>query len=161
MAVLIFTNFTQITADQNGFEEYVREKSGGVVPVARIMVSLFQYLLIRYRRFNEYSVVIPALKVFITLKGWLVERDFENDWKRIFHNFVGYFVDMMPRIAENEECQMANAYLTTIYRLTQEAREAFTEKYFVELEELARGILRDFREKCGITGEIENRKGSC
>ncbi|MDI3475104.1 MAG: hypothetical protein PWQ95_832 [Thermococcaceae archaeon] len=142
-----------------GFEEYAKEKTGGLVPVERVLVSLFQYLLIRYRRFCEYSVVKPAVKVFITLKGWLNENGFEREWKLLLHNFAGYLADMMGKIAENEDCELANAYLTTIYRLMEEARNIFPEKYFADLEESAKSILLDFRERCGIGENPRERKG--
>ncbi|WP_258084113.1 hypothetical protein [Thermococcus thermotolerans] len=140
------------------FQRFVEENGEGAL-VGRLLISILQYLLIRYRRYGEYSTVKPAVKIFITLKGWLNENGYEGDWLKILHSFIGYLVDMMPVIAEHEECDVANAYLTLIHSMTIEAKDTFTEEYYTELEEKASSNLRNLREECGIKGETANWKG--
>ncbi len=68
-------------------------------------------------------------------------------------------MDMMPAIAEREECDVANAYLTLIHDLTLEAKKAFPEPYYGgELEKKAISNLRDLRERCGIQEETSREK---
>ncbi|ASJ02387.1 hypothetical protein A3L09_03525 [Thermococcus profundus] len=144
------------------FEAFVRENGLESSTVGNFLISLFQYLLIRYRRYNEYSVVKPAIKVFITLKGWLNENGFEKEWKLLLHNFAGYIVDMAGKTAEREDCETALAYFTTAYRLAEEAAENFKEKYFGELREKAGEMLKSLHERCGIEGEPpEKREKGC
>ncbi|WP_297507069.1 hypothetical protein [Thermococcus sp.] len=127
------------------------ERTLGKEVVGQFLISLFQYLIIRYRRFNEYQVVKPAVKVFITLKGWLNENGFERDWEKLLSSFIGYLVMMMPAIAENEACESANAYLTVIRDLAEEASRRFESDYYDELLQKAEENLRALREKCGIS----------
>ncbi len=75
------------------FEEFVEENGGTKADVGRFLISIFQYPLIRYRRYGDESVEVPAFKIFLTLKGWLNENNFENDYRRLLHSFVGYLVD--------------------------------------------------------------------
>ncbi|ASJ11104.1 hypothetical protein A3L12_07230 [Thermococcus sp. P6] len=130
------------------FQRFAEEKGDKAV-VGRFLLSLLQYLLIRYRRYGEYSTVKPAIKVLVTLKGWLNENGYERDWLKVLHSFVGYTVDMMEAISEKEECDVALAYLELIHNLTLEARRGFTESYYVMLEERASENLRALKEKCG------------
>ncbi|ASJ00315.1 hypothetical protein A3K92_01885 [Thermococcus gorgonarius] len=134
------------------FEEFIREKGLDESTAGNFLISLFQYLLIRYRRYGEYSVVKPAIKVFLTLKGWLNEKGFENEWRLLLHNFVGYLVDMATKIEEREDCETALSYLTVVYRLTKEASENFTEEYFRRLLETVEEKLDSLRESCGKIG---------
>ncbi len=134
------------------FENFVKRNGLEVSVVGNFLISLFQYLLIRYRRYGEYSVVKPAVKTFITLKGWLNENGFEREWELLLHNFVGYLVDMMAEIEKNEDCETALSYLTVIYRLAVEASESFAEEYFERLAETAERGLDSLRERCGSAG---------
>ncbi|NJE41870.1 hypothetical protein [Thermococcus sp. GR6] len=140
------------------FQRFIKENGGEKAVVGRFIISLLQYLLIRYRRYGEREVIIPSVKIFITLKGWLIENGYERDWLNLFHNFLGYLVDMMPHIAESEDCDMANAYLTLIHSLTLEAKETFPEEYFQELAATAAKHLRDLREKCSIETPVPEKK---
>jgi DNA-binding transcriptional ArsR family regulator len=143
------------------FEAFVRENGLEQSTVGNFLISLFQYLLIRYRRYGEYSVVKPAIKVFITLKGWLNENGFEGQWKLLLHNFAGYIVDMAEKTAEREDCEDAPAYLTFAYRIAEEAAENFTEGYFEELRKRAGELLKSLYERCGIEGEPQKKKKAC
>lgn len=134
------------------FEDFVKGSGFEVSVVGNFLISLFQYLLIRYRRYGEYSVVKPAVKTFITLKGWLNENGFEREWKLLLHNFVGYLVDMAAKIGEREDCETALSYLTVTYRLAKEASESFAGEYFERLAETAEKGLDSLREKCGSVG---------
>jgi len=134
------------------FEAFMSENGLEPSTVGNFLISLFQYLLIRYRRYGEYSVVKPAVKLFITLKGWLNENSSEKEWKLLLHNFVGYFVDMGAKIEKHEDCETALSYLTVIYRLAKEASESFTEDYFKKLSETAEEKLDSLRENCGKAG---------
>ena len=144
------------------FEEFIEVSDGGKADVGRFLISVFQYLLIRYRRFNDESVEVPAFKLFLTLKGWLNENGFVNDYRRILHSFVGYIVDIAEKIAEKSDCDMGVAYMKTAYFLTLEAEETFEEEYFRELKEKTREMLKSLYEKCGVEGEIpEKRERVC
>ena len=144
------------------FEEFVIGNGGRKADVGRFLISVFQYLLIRYRRFNDESVEVPAFKLFLTLKGWLNENGFVNDYRRILHSFVGYIVDIAEKIAEKSDCDMGVAYMKTAYFLTLEAEETFEEEYFRELKEKTREMLKSLYEKCGVEGEIpEKRERVC
>ena len=134
------------------FEDFVRRNGLEVSVVGNFLVSLFQYLLIRYRRYGEYSAVKPAVKTFLTLKGWLNENGFEQEWKLLLHNFVGYIVDMMAEIGEREDCETALSYLTVTYRLAKEASENFAEEYFKKLAETAEKKLQSLSGNCGSAG---------
>ncbi|WP_297501435.1 hypothetical protein [Thermococcus sp.] len=127
------------------------ERTVGKEVVGQFLISLFQYLIIRYRRFNEYSVVKPAVKVFITLKGWLNENGFKRDWEKLLSSFIGYLVMMVPSITKNEDCETVNAYLTVIRNLTEEASRRFDSEYYDELLQRAEESLKALREKCGIS----------
>lgn len=135
------------------FEKFVEAETGSKGTVANVLMSVFQYLIITYRRYGHYDVVIPAIKLFITLKGWLNENGHEKEWRILLHNFLGYFVGMMPLLAEREECGMANAYLTFIHALTVEAKEIFPEKYYRELEAMAFKQLKNLEGRCGSLEE--------
>ncbi|WP_297465656.1 hypothetical protein [Thermococcus sp.] len=144
------------------FEEFVVSAGGGKKDVGRFLISVFQYLLIRYRRFNDESVEVPAFKLFLTLKGWLNENGFVNDYLRILHSFIGYIVDIAEKIAEKSDCDMGIAYMKTAYLLTIEAEETFKEEYFRKLKEKTGEMLKSLYEKCGIEGEIpEKREKGC
>jgi len=109
------------------------ERAVGKEAVGQVLLSLLQYLLIRYRRFNEYTVVKPAVKVFLTLKGWLNENGFGEDWDRVLGSFIGYLVSMVPMIAEHEDKETALAYAKLIEDLAREASEKFNDEYYDEL----------------------------
>ncbi|WP_048147996.1 hypothetical protein [Palaeococcus ferrophilus] len=143
------------------FEGFVEAQTGSKDVVGNVLISVFQYIIIAYRRYGSYEVVVPALKLFMNLKGWLNKNGHEKEWQLLLHNFLGYLVTMMPPIAENEECGMANAYLTFIHALTLEARESFAEAYFEKLEASASTQLMALRERCGIEEKVpkEKRKG--
>ncbi|ASJ09456.1 hypothetical protein A3L11_09530 [Thermococcus siculi] len=140
------------------FEEFVISQGGNKADVGRFLISVFQYLLIRYRRFDDESVEVPAFKLFLTLKGWLNENGFENDYRRILHSFVGYIVDIAEKIAERSDCDMGIAYMKTAYLLTLEAGETFEEEYFGELMEKAGEMLKALYEKCGIEEELPKKR---
>ncbi|WP_297487923.1 hypothetical protein [Thermococcus sp.] len=142
-----------------GLREFQKfsEESVGKKAVGQLLISLLQYLLILHRRFNEYSVVKPAVKVFITLKGWLNENGFERDWERLLSSFIGYLVTMVPAIAEKEDCESANAYLTVIRDLTEEASKRFDSDYYDELLQGVEESLKELREKCGISAPERKR----
>ncbi|NJF24456.1 hypothetical protein [Thermococcus sp. Bubb.Bath] len=142
----------------NEFEAFVRKNGLEPSTVGNFLISLFQYLLIRYRRYGEYSVVKPAIKVFITLKGWLNENGFEKEWKLLLHNFAGYIVDMAGKTVEREDCEEALSYLTFAYRIAEEAAGNFKEEYFGELKDKAGEILKALYEKCGIEGELPKKR---
>jgi DNA-binding transcriptional ArsR family regulator len=142
----------------NEFETFVRENGLEPSTVGNFLISLFQYLLIRYRRYGEYPVVKPAIKVFITLKGWLNENGFEKEWKLLLHNFAGYIVDMAEKTVEREDCEEALAYLTFAYRIAEEAAENFREEYFGELRAKVEEMLKSFYERCGIEGEPPKKR---
>ena len=96
------------------FEEFVEENGGTKADVGKFLISIFQYLLIRYRRYGDEKVEVPAFKVFLTLKGWLNENGFENDYRRLMHSFVGYLVDIAEKIAEKSDCELGPAYMKTL-----------------------------------------------
>jgi hypothetical protein len=142
------------------FQKFVEESGLGKEVVRSFLVSLLQYLLIRYRRFNEYAVVKPAVKVFITLRGWLNENGFERDWEKLLASFVGYLVSMMPMIVENEDCETAGAYTVVIAKLAREAMEKFNDEYYDELFKAANRILDELREECRTdVSAVEKEKG--
>ncbi len=131
------------------FEEFIKSNGLNISLVGNFLLSVFQYLVIRYRRYGDESVIKPAIKVFLTLKDWLNENGFENQWKLLLHNFVGYLVDMGGMIAKKEECEMARAYLGLIHRLAVEAARTFSEAYFKGLSEKSASILKEVEERCG------------
>lgn len=139
------------------FQKFVEEKGGSKEVVGKFLISLLQYLLIRYRRYKEKAMVVPAIKVLVTLKGWLIENGYERDWLNILHNFLGYLVDMMPYLTESQEREMADAYLTLIYNLALEAEDTFGEPYFNDLKIVAKENLENLREKYGISREITEK----
>ena len=144
------------------FEEFVEENGGTKADVGRFLISLFQYLLIRYRRYGDENVEVPAFKVFLTLKGWLNENGFENDYRRLLHSFVGYLVDIAKKIAEKSDCELGLAYMKTAYLLTIEAEETFTEGYFSELKKKAEEILARVYKNCGLDEALpEKREKGC
>ncbi|WP_297520995.1 hypothetical protein [Thermococcus sp.] len=141
------------------FEEFVVSKGGAKKDVGKFLISLFQYLLILYRRFNDESIEVPAFKLFLTLKGWLNENGFVNDYRKILHSFVGHIVDIAEKIAEKSDCDIGAAYMKTAYLLTLEAEETFGEEYFRELKGKTGELLKSLYEKCGIDGEIPEKRG--
>ncbi|CAD5244513.1 hypothetical protein [Thermococcus camini] len=144
------------------FEEFVEKNGGTKADVGRFLISIFQYLLIRYRRYGDEKVEVPAFKVFLTLKGWLNENGFENDYTRLLHSFVGYLVDIAEKIAEKSDCELGLAYMKTAYLLTIEAEETFKEEYFSELKKTAQGMVAEIYRKCGINGGLpEKREKGC
>lgn len=144
------------------FEEFVEENGGTKRDVRNFLVSVFQYLLIRYRRYGDESVEVPAFKVFLTLKGWLNENGFDNDYRLLLHSFVGYLVDIAGKIAENSDCRLGPAYMKTAYLLTIEAEETFGEEYFSELRKRAGEILAKVYQNCGINEALpEKREKRC
>ncbi|ASJ04809.1 hypothetical protein [Thermococcus barossii] len=144
------------------FEEFVEENGGTKADVGRFLISIFQYLLIRYRRYGDESVEVPAFKIFLTLKGWLNENNFKNDYRRLLHSFVGYLVDIAGKIAERSDCELSAAYMKTAYLLTIEAEETFGGEYFSELKKKAREMLEEVYRKCGINGTLsEKREKGC
>ena len=144
------------------FEEFVEASGGTKADVGKFLISVFQYLLITYRRFNDESVEVPAFKLFLTLKGWLNENGFRNDYLRILHSFVSYLAEIAERIAKREGCEMGAAYLTTAYQLAKEAAEEFTEGYFEELKEEIGERLRDLCERCNVAYPLpEEKKTGC
>jgi len=144
------------------FEEFIEENGGTKVEVGRFLISIFQYLLIRYRRYGDENVEVPAFKVFLTLKGWLNENGFENDYRRLLHSFVGYLVDIAEKIAEKSDCELGPAYMKTAYLLTIEAEETFGEEYFSELKKKAGEILTKVYKNCGINEALlEKREEGC
>ena len=144
------------------FEELVETSGGTKADTGRFLISVFQYLLIRYRRFNDESVEVPAFKLFLTLKGWLNENGFENDYRRILHSFVGYIVDIAEKIAEKSDCEMGVAYMKTVYFLTVEAEKTFEEEYFKELKKKTGEMLKSLYERCDIDEVIpEKREKGC
>ncbi|WP_148206301.1 hypothetical protein [Thermococcus gammatolerans] len=130
------------------FEEFVAARGLGKAVVGNFLLSVFQYLMIRYRRYGDRDVIKPAIKLFLTLKGWLNENGFENQWKLLLHNFVGYIVDMARVISEEEDCELALAYLTLINRLAEEAAGTFPEGYFKDLTEKSSEMLKKIRDRC-------------
>lgn len=132
------------------FMEFVEEKGGDKSIVGRFLISVFQYLLIRYRRFEDESAEIPAFRVFIILKGWLNEHGFERDYKRLLHSFVGYIVEIAEKISQREDCTTGEAYLKMAYRLALEAQETFGEEYFTRLVERAGESLNVLYERCNF-----------
>ncbi|NJE04798.1 hypothetical protein E3E36_01250 [Thermococcus sp. M36] len=144
------------------FEEFVIANGGTKADVGKFLISVFQYLLIHYRRFRDESTEVPIFKLFLTLKGWLNENGFQNDYRRILHSFAGYIVDVAEKIANRSDCDTGVAYMRTAYMLALEAEEAFEEEYFSELREKAGEMLKAFYEKCGIKGEMpEKRERNC
>jgi len=137
-----------LESGENGLPAFQRfaEKVAGREVVGQVLLSLLQYLLIRYRRFNEYAVVRPAVKVFLTLKGWLKENGFEEDWDRVLSSFIGYFVSMVPMIAEHEDKETALAYAKLIEDLAREASEKFNDEYYDELLERALELRKKIEE---------------
>jgi len=125
-----------IRSGERGLPAFQRfaEKNVGKEAVGRVLLSVLQYFIIRYRRFGDYNVVKPAIKVFLTLKGWLNENGFEKDWERVLGSFVGYLVDMLPSIIEREDKNTALAYLTLIEGFAREAAEKFDNEYYDELK---------------------------
>ncbi|WP_297480885.1 hypothetical protein [Thermococcus sp.] len=126
-----------LESGKKGLPEFERftESTVGKDAVGRVLLSLLQYLLIRYRRFEDYSVVKPTIKVFLTLKGWLIENGLGKDWNRVLGSFIGYLVSMLPLIAEHEDKDIALAYTKLMENLTREASEKFDEDYYYELLE--------------------------
>jgi len=144
------------------FEEFIIANGGTKKDVGKFLISVFQYLLIRYRRFNDENVEFPAFKLFLTLKGWLNENGFRNDYRRILHSFVGYIVNIAEKIVERNDCEMSVVYMKTAYSLTFEAEETFGEEYFRELREKTREMLKSLYEECGIDEKLlEKRKKGC
>ncbi|QDA32477.1 hypothetical protein FH039_09005 [Thermococcus indicus] len=144
------------------FEEFVEENGGTKADVGKFLISIFQYLLIRYRRYGDEKVEVPAFKVFLTLKGWLNENGFENDYRQLLHSFVGYLVDIAGKIAESSDCELGPAYMKTAYLLTVEAEETFGEEYFGELKKKAGEMLAKVYKNCGIDeGLPEKREKGC
>jgi len=140
------------------FEEFVEENGGKKADVGKFLISIFQYLLIRYRRYGDENVEIPAFKIFLTLKGWLNENGFENDYRRLLHSFVGYLVDIAEKIAEKSDCELGPAYMKTAYLLTIEAEGTFSEEYFSELKKKAREMLAKVYKNCGIDETIPEKR---
>ena len=138
-----------LESGKKGLPEFERFAGStvGKDAVGGVLLSLLQYLLIRYRRFEDYSVVKPAIKVFLTLKGWLIENGFEKEWDRVLGSFIGYLVSMLPLIAEREEGDMALAYAKLIEDLTREASEKFDEEYYHELLERVNELKKDIEGK--------------
>ena len=142
-----------LESGKKGLPEFERfaEDTVGKDAVGQVLLSILQYLLIRYRRFGEYTVVKPAIKVFLTLKGWLIENGFVEDWNRVLGSFIGYLVSMLPLIAEHEDKETALAYAKLIEDLTKEAVEKFDEEYYHELlervNELKKSIERSIEKK--------------
>ena len=138
-----------LESGKKGLPEFERfaESTVGKEAVGGVLLSLLQYLLIRYRRFEDYSVVKPAIKVFLTLKGWLIENGFEKEWDRVLGSFIGYLVSMLPLIAEREEGDMALVYAKLIEDLTREASEKFDEEYYHELLERVNELKKDIEGK--------------
>ncbi|NJE31441.1 hypothetical protein E3E38_10340 [Thermococcus sp. 18S1] len=144
------------------FEEFIEENGGTKADVGKFLISIFQYLLIRYRRYGDENVEVPAFKAFLTLKGWLNENGFENDYRRLLHSFVGYLVDIAEKIAEKSNCELGPAYMKTAYLLTVEAEETFEEEYFNELKKKAEERLAKIYKKCGIDERPpEKREKGC
>ncbi|NJE10589.1 hypothetical protein [Thermococcus sp. MAR1] len=144
------------------FEEFVERNGGTKADVGRFLISIFQYLLIRYRRYGDEKVEVPAFKVFLTLKGWLSENGFENDYRRLLHSFVGYLVDIAEKIAERFDCELGLAYMKTAYLLTIEAEETFEDEYFSELKKKAREMLANVYKACGTEEALpEKREKGC
>ena len=141
------------------FEEFVAENGGTKRDVRNFLMSVF---LIRYRRYGDENVEVPAFKVFLTLKGWLNENGFESDYRRLLHSFVGYLVDIAEKIVEKSGCELGPAYMKTAYMLTIEAEETFSEKYFSELKRKAGEMLAKVYEDCGIEEALpEKRENRC
>jgi hypothetical protein len=140
------------------FEEFVEASGGAKADVGKFLISVFQYLLISYRRFNDENVEVPIFKLFLTLKGWLNENGFGNDYRRILHSFVGYIFDIAEKIAERSDCDMSVAYMTTAYILTMEAEETFEEEYFKQLREKAGEMLKELYKRCGISEDLSEKK---
>jgi len=132
-----------LESGKRGLPEFERfaEETVGREAVALVLLSLLQYLLIRYRRFNEYNVVKPAIKVLLTLKGWLIENGLEREWEKVLGSFIGYIVSMLPRIVENEDPETARAYGSLIESLAEEASERFNDEYYDELLEKTRKVM--------------------
>ncbi|NJE01446.1 hypothetical protein [Thermococcus sp. JdF3] len=144
------------------FEEFIEENGGTKADVGKFLISVFQYLLIRYRRYGDENVEVPAFKVFLTLKGWLNEHGFENDYRRLLHSFVGYLVDIAGKIAERSDCEIGPAYMKTAYLLTIEAGETFGGEYFSELRTKAGEMLAKVYKNCGIEEVLhEKRENGC
>ena len=132
-----------LESGKRGLPEFERfaEETVGREAVALVLLSLLQYLLIRYRRFNEYNVVKPVIKVLLTLKGWLIENGLEREWEKVLGSFIGYIVSMLPRIVENEDPETARAYGSLIESLAKEASERFNDEYYDELLEKTRKVM--------------------
>jgi len=138
---------TFLESGEKGLPAFQRlaEETVGKEAVGQFLLSLLQYLLIRYRRLGEYAVVKPAVKVFLTLKGWLTENGLTEDWHRVLGSFIGYLVTMLPLMAEHENRETALAYARLIESLVEEASEKFDDEYYDELLRQA----REFRKKIG------------
>lgn len=131
------------------FEEFVEAKGLDKAIVGNFLLSVFQYLMIRYRRYGDKATIKPSIKLFLTLKGWLIENGFEDQWKLLLHNFVGYIVDMGGVLSGEEDCELAFAYLKLINRLAEEAAKTFPERYFRDLLEKSGETLKKLEERCG------------
>ncbi|WP_457741842.1 hypothetical protein [Thermococcus sp.] len=136
------------------------EETVGKEAVGQVLLSLLQYLLIRYRRFNEYSVVKPAIKVFLTLKGWLKENGFEEDWDRVLGSFIGYLVSMLPLIEERENRETALAYAKLIEDLTKEASEKLNDEYYDELLTRSKNLVMNMQATFEVTNAQEQPERS-
>ena len=140
------------------FEEFIMSHGGTKEDVGRFLISVFQYLLIRYRRFNDENVEVPVFKLFLTLKGWLIENGFRRDYLKLLHSFVGYIVDIAEKIARKSDCEIGIVYMKTAYSLTLEANEEFREEYFRELKRKVDRMLKSLYEQCGIGESIPERQ---
>ncbi len=134
------------------FTEFLKENGREEVIAGRFLISTLQYLLIRYRRFEDESVEIPAFKLFMIIKDWLNEHGFERDYKKLLHSFVGYMVEIAERISIREECDVSEAYLKMARALALEAEETFREEYFRRLRERAGESLKALQERCSHKG---------
>jgi len=130
------------------FQRFVEENGLGKEVVKSFLIALFQYLLIRYRRFGEYSVVRPLIKIFVLLRDWLNKNNLEKDWEKLLSSFVGYLLMVAPAIVENEDCRSADFYLTIINDLAQEASIRFDSDYYDEILKRTREILTLLKGNC-------------
>lgn len=132
---------------KSGLTEFTRfVQDHGVV--GRFLISVLQYLLIRYRRFEDENVEIPAFEVFKITKEWLNEHGFERDYKKLLHSFTGYIVEIAEKISLREGCSGGESYLKAAYNLAVEAEETFEEAYFVMLRKRVEESLKNLREHC-------------
>ncbi len=136
---------------KRGLSEFA-EFAGDRALVGRFLISVLQYLLIRYRRFEDESTEIPAFKLFLTLKGWLKEHGFEKDYMKLLHSFTGYIVEIAERIALRG---LGIVYLEEARKLAIEAEETFGEEYFTMLKERAEKSLNALHEQHTEKGKGE------